>query len=128
AATTEPLREAPASGALREALYPPPPVLTLALPPLRDRDDDAVFLARHFLVRACADYGLPAKTLTADALEAIRNHPWPGNVRQLSNVIERTALLTDASALTAAHLALPVETTSRAATVGPARQGAAKSV
>src|SRR5262245_61274283 len=128
AATNENLSEATASGAFREDLYHRLAVLTLTLPPLRERDDDAVFLARHFLDRACADYGLAAKTLTADALQAIRSYAWPGNVRQLSNVIERTALLTDASALTAAHLALPVEAPSRTTAKGSsAYQGGAKS-
>jgi transcriptional regulator with AAA-type ATPase domain/predicted ATPase len=113
AATNENLSEATAGGSFREDLYHRLAVLTLTLPPLRERDDDAVFLARHFLTRACADYGLPPKTLTADALEAIRMYAWPGNVRQVGNVIERTALLTEASALTAAHLALPADDRSR---------------
>ena len=115
AATNENLSEATAAGSFREDLYHRLAVLTLTMPPLRERDDDAAFLAHHFLVRACADYGLPPKTLTEDALEAVRAHPWPGNIRQLSNVIERAALLTDAPALTAAHLALPPHDRSRAA-------------
>ena len=122
AATNENLSDATASGTFREDLYHRLAVLTLTLPPLRDRDDDVVFLARHFLTRACADYGLAPKTLTADALEAMRAYAWPGNVRELSNVIERTALLTDAPALTAAHLALPAHTRSEAAT-GPDAAG-----
>jgi DNA-binding NtrC family response regulator/predicted ATPase len=128
AATNENLIEATGSGRFREDLYHRLAVLTLTLPPLRERDDDAAFLAHHFLGRACADYGLPAKTLTADAIGAIRSHSWPGNVRQLSNVIERTALLTDAPALTAAHLELPIETPSpTAARVGAARQAEPRS-
>ena len=113
AATNENLSEAIAGGSFREDLYHRLAVLTLTLPPLRERDDDAVFLARHFLTRACADYGLPPKTLAADAVEAIRMYAWPGNVRQVGNVIERTALLTEAFALTAAHLALPTDDRSR---------------
>ena len=71
-----------------------------------ERRADIVLLAEHFLARACADYGLPAKTLEADARQALLDYPWPGNVRELSNVMERVVLLTESPAVTANMLAL----------------------
>src|SRR5262249_16640520 len=60
----------------------------------------------HFLARACEDYSLASKTLAADARAALLAYPWPGNVRQLANVMERAALFTDAQAVTADALGL----------------------
>jgi predicted ATPase len=107
AATNEDLGEALSSRRFRPDLYHRLSVLTLDLPPLRDRIDDVLGLARHFLSRACAEYGLPELSLSADARAALRAYAWPGNVRELINVIERAALLSDTDVLTAAHLALP---------------------
>ena len=90
----------------REDLYHRLAVLTITLPPLRERDDDVLLLAERFLANVCAEYGLPAKTLSADARERLAAYAWPGNVRELGNVIERAALLADASAVTARHLEL----------------------
>src|SRR5262249_7832519 len=82
------------------------PVLPLRLPPLRERGDDIVLLAEHFLARSCEDYGLPTKTLTPDACVALQAFPWPGNVRQLANVMERAALFTDSTTVDADALGL----------------------
>jgi DNA-binding NtrC family response regulator/tetratricopeptide (TPR) repeat protein len=90
----------------REDLYHRLAVFTLRLPPLRERDRDVLMLAERLLARVCADYGLPAKTLAADARERLMAHPWPGNVRELSNVIERAALLAEEPIITGEHLEL----------------------
>jgi transcriptional regulator with AAA-type ATPase domain/tetratricopeptide (TPR) repeat protein len=90
----------------REDLYHRLAVLTLRLPPLRERDGDILLLAERFLARVCADYGLPAKHLAADARARLMAYPWPGNVRELSNVIERAALLAEESVITWEHLGL----------------------
>src|SRR5688572_13309555 len=79
----------------REDLYHRLAVVTLTLPPLRERGSDIVVLAEAFLERACREYGLPPKTLDTDARARLRAYPWPGNVRELVNVMERVALLTD---------------------------------
>src|SRR5262249_26745385 len=63
-------------------------------------------LAEHYLGRACADYGMPAKTLAADASAALLAYPWPGNVRELANLMERVALLSSDPAVTADALGL----------------------
>ena len=90
----------------REDLYHRLAVVTINLPPLCQRDDDAVELAEHFLARACADYRLPAKSLALDARALIRAYRWPGNIRELANAMERVAVLTEASHVTAAMLGL----------------------
>jgi DNA-binding NtrC family response regulator/tetratricopeptide (TPR) repeat protein len=106
AATSENLDEAMRARRFREDLYHRLAVITLRLPPLRERGEDVVLLAEHFLARACEDYGLAAKTLTPEADAALRAYAWPGNVRELANVMERVALLTDATAVGAPALGL----------------------
>ena len=81
AATSEDLEAAVESGRFRRDLYHRLAVLTLRLPPLRDRGADVLVLAEHFLARACRDYNLPRKTLGEDARAALRAQPWPGIVR-----------------------------------------------
>ena len=111
AATNEDLLAAVQARRFREDLYHRLAVLTLHLPPLRERRDDIPALAEHFLTRACADYGLPPKTLTPTASAALLAYRWPGNVRELANVMERAALLTSAQHMTVQMLGLPSATT-----------------
>src|SRR5688572_28764251 len=92
-ATNEDLRVRMRDRRFREDLYHRLAILTVTLPPLRQRGGDITTLAEHFLERTCAEYGIPRKPLTADARAALLTHPWPGNVRELSNVIERAVLL-----------------------------------
>jgi len=92
----------------REDLYHRLAVLTLSLPPIRERGEDIAILAEHYLARACADYGLPPKTISRAARAQLTTFPWPGNVRQLANVMERVALLGDAREVTPEMLALPL--------------------
>ena len=80
--------------------------MTLRLPPLRERGKDILTLAEHFLAHTCTEYGLAPKTLTDDARAALVAYRWPGNVREVANVMERVALLTDAPVLTADRLEL----------------------
>jgi transcriptional regulator with AAA-type ATPase domain/tetratricopeptide (TPR) repeat protein len=106
-ATNEDLRAAIRERRFREDLYHRLAVLTLSLPPLRARGDDVLLLAEHYLGRACADYGVSAKTLAADARGALRAYGWPGNVRELANLMERVALLSSDTDVTADVLGLP---------------------
>jgi DNA-binding NtrC family response regulator/tetratricopeptide (TPR) repeat protein len=106
-ATNEDLATITRQGRFREDLYHRLAVLTVALPPLRERGSDTLLLAEHFLIRACTDYGLPSKGLAPDAREALLAYPWPGNIRELANVMERVALLAEASLVTADLLGLP---------------------
>ncbi|MGH7320894.1 MAG: sigma 54-interacting transcriptional regulator [Candidatus Rokuibacteriota bacterium] len=91
----------------REDLYHRLAVVTLRLPPLRERGEDVLLLGEHFLTRACADYSLPPKTFAPDARAALLAYRWPGNVREVANVMERVALLSEASLVTAEMLTLP---------------------
>jgi DNA-binding NtrC family response regulator len=106
AASNEDLAAAARARRFREDLFHRLAVLTLWLPPLRERGRDVVLLAERFLARACADYDLPPKTFDRGAQAALLAHPWPGNIRELGNVIERVALLADGLVVTAAMLGL----------------------
>src|SRR5882762_10383501 len=106
-ATNEDLKAAIQRRRFREDLYHRLAVLSLTLPPLRQRAGDVLTLAEHFLSRACADYGMPPKTLTADARAALLAYAWPGNVRELGNLMERVALLSSELQVRAGALGLP---------------------
>jgi transcriptional regulator with GAF, ATPase, and Fis domain len=77
----------------REDLYHRLAVVTFLLPPLRDRGQDILLLAEHFLARTCREYGLAERTLDAPAKAALLAHQWPGNIRELANVMERASCL-----------------------------------
>ena len=106
AATSEDLEAGLRKRRFREDLYHRLAVVTLHVPPLRERGRDVMLLAEHFMRRACADYGLPAKTFTPRALSRLTRHRWPGNIRELGNVIERVALLSEVSTVDADALGL----------------------
>src|SRR5213592_1239635 len=105
-ATSEELKAGARRRGFREELYHWLAVVTLRLPPLRERGKDILTLAEHFLAHTCTEYGLAPKTLAEDARAALVAYRWPGNVREVANVMERAALLTDASFLTANKLEL----------------------
>ncbi len=106
AAANEDLRALVRDGAFREDLYFRLAVVPIRLPPLRERGEDALLLARHFLARLARTYGVPAPELSRDALRTIERHPWPGNVRELKNAIERGLLLAGGEPIGPEHLAL----------------------
>src|SRR5438093_3747065 len=99
-ATSENLAVASRERRFREDLYHRLSVLTLQLPPLRERGEDIVLLATHFLACACADYRLPSKAFTGETRSALLAYRWPGNIRELANVMERVALLSDSPSVT----------------------------
>jgi two-component system nitrogen regulation response regulator GlnG len=92
AATHRDLRQAIRQGLFREDLFYRLNVVPIRLPPLRERTEDVGLLARHFLDRAAAG-GLPAKVLDSAAIERLRRHSWPGNVREIENLMRRLAAL-----------------------------------
>jgi transcriptional regulator with AAA-type ATPase domain/tetratricopeptide (TPR) repeat protein len=100
------LRAAILERRFREDLYQRLAGLTLSLPPLRERGDDVIMLAEHYLARASADFSLPPRTLTTEAKARLLGYRWPGNVRELANLMERAALLSDTPQVTAAVLDL----------------------
>src|SRR6266508_2918497 len=114
-ATNADLSKAGHERVFREDLYHRLAVLTLSLPPLRERGRDVLLLAERFLARACADYGLPPKTFSPEAQARLLEHTWPGNVRELGNMAERVALLAEGGVVSADVLKGP----STAATPAP---------
>ncbi|HEV8310360.1 MAG TPA: sigma 54-interacting transcriptional regulator, partial [Methylomirabilota bacterium] len=105
-AASEDLARARHARHFHEALYHRLSVLTFCLPPLRERGDDVLLLARHFLDRVCREYGMPPTTFAPGVEAALRAHPWPGNVRELGNAIERAALLSGGGPVTVETLGL----------------------
>lgn len=92
-ATNEDLAEAVRAGRFRQDLYYRINVITIELPPLRERVADIPLLAQHFLARTAADAGKKSAAFTEEALSALARYSWPGNVRELQNVVERAVLL-----------------------------------
>ncbi len=94
AATNRNLHEEIAAGRFREDLYYRLNVVPLRMPSLKERRDDVVSLARHFLKRAADAMGLPSRSLSDEALAVLQSNLWPGNVRQLRNVMEWLLIMT----------------------------------
>jgi two-component system response regulator GlrR len=94
-------------GLFRQDLFYRLNILSLHLPPLRERREDVGELARHFLRRLSQQYKRPGCCLSAAALGRLLAHDWPGNVRELSHVLERAVLLAGGPVLTAADIDLP---------------------
>jgi len=90
----------------RRDLYFRLAVILLRLPPLRERGDDVLLLADHYLHRLAAKYGKDVRRISAEAQHQMLSYPWPGNVRELSHVIERAVLWSRGQELTPEHLAL----------------------
>jgi tetratricopeptide (TPR) repeat protein len=103
-ATNADLKAAVRARRFREDLYHRLAVLTVDLPPLRARGRDVLLLAERFLARACAEYELSPKRLDSGAQARLLAYEWPGNIRELGNVIERAAVFTDTAVVTAESL------------------------
>ena len=106
-ATNKDLRAAVAGKTFREDLYFRISAVPITIPPLRDRGDDVLLLAEHFLERFRREFRKPALVLTKDARARILTYSWPGNVRELQNAIERSAILASGPEIDAATLQLP---------------------
>ncbi|MBK5943662.1 sigma 54-interacting transcriptional regulator [Halorhodospira halophila] len=98
-ATHRDLEAARADGSFREDLYFRLAVVTLALPALTERREDIPLLARHFLTEATRRHGRPVEDLSPEAIEVLVQADWPGNVRQLQNVIEQCVALSTSEIL-----------------------------
>ncbi len=95
AATNRDLRQLVAAGSFREDLFYRLNVITLEMPPLRRRPEDIIPTAQYFLDQISRTGGVPRRDLTLPAREALVAHSWPGNLRELRNVIERAAILAE---------------------------------
>lgn len=99
AATNRDLEAEVAAGRFREDLYYRLSVFPIELPPLRDRAQDVGLLAAHFLESICSDLGRDPLSLTQQQTSMLQKHQWPGNIRELRNVIERAVILTKGARL-----------------------------
>ncbi len=106
AATNADLKGNIQSGKFREDLYYRLAVVTISLPPLRERGEDAKLLAQIFLQRFATENGKTNLTFQPDALRALTRHTWPGNIRELENRVKRAVIMADGKRITAADLEL----------------------
>ena len=115
-ATHRPLETLIAEGRFREDLYFRLNVYPVELPALRQRGEDVLLLASHFLAQAARRFGRSVNAFSPDATRQLLTHPWPGNVRELRNVVDRAVILADADTVT--HLDLPERAQERGAPMG----------
>ncbi len=110
-ATHRALDKLTAEGRFREDLYWRLKVVPIELPPLRARREDIRDLAHFFLTKFAAAYGRPPQTLTEGAFQLLEHHTWPGNIRELENLIERLVVVCDASVIDESLLPLDISVT-----------------
>jgi transcriptional regulator with GAF, ATPase, and Fis domain len=109
AATNRDLQAAMQENLFRQDLYYRLNVLTLQLPPLRERGDDVLVLARHFLSRFAEEYGSALTGFTSEAEALLKSYHWPGNVRELKHTLERVVLLAGGNIATDKAIAEAIE-------------------
>lgn len=97
AATNKDLLKEIEQNNFRMDLYHRLSVILIHVPPLNDRTDDIPLIAKSFLEEICSDYGMPVKEVTPDAMKALQQLNWTGNIRELHNMIERLIILSDKS-------------------------------
>ncbi len=104
AATNKDLEDEIRLGAFRQDLYYRLNVLPFHVPPLRERKEDVPLLVKHFLTYFCNKEGRPPKTMEPAALDALMDYGWPGNIRELKNLLERLVIMTQGEMITCADL------------------------
>ncbi len=109
AATNKVLEDEIARGAFREDLYYRLNVVSIRLPPLRERGDDVAVIARYFLQRHAKEYGSRARSFAPAAVVAMRKYRWPGNIRELENRVKKAVVLAEGPLVTAQDLDLRPE-------------------
>ncbi len=106
-ATNKNLQAAIAEKTFREDLFFRISAVPITIPPLRERGDDVLFLAEHFLERFRREFRKPSLALSEESRVLLQTYSWPGNVRELQNAIERAAILSNDSEISSASLQLP---------------------
>jgi two-component system, NtrC family, response regulator len=109
AATNRDIKRETTEGRFRDDLYYRLVVVTISIPPLRDRLEDLSLFATHFLERFSAEYKVRARAFSSEALTAMRAYGWPGNVRELENRIKRAIIMAQGRRITPADLDLPTK-------------------
>ncbi len=120
AATNRDLRRAVEDGSFREDLFYRLNVLTIELPPLRDRGDDVILLAEHFVKEYCRKYNKKPRRLSSKTRELLKGYRWPGNVRELKNAIERGILLGEGDTVLPEDVSVSIRSYT---TLGESREG-----
>jgi DNA-binding NtrC family response regulator len=118
AATNKDLRTAADKGEFRSDLFFRLAVFPIDIPPLRERGDDIILLARHFAAELGKELRGREATLSESSVQALRAHRWPGNVRELENTIERACILADSAGLQPKDLGLHADTSREATAFG----------
>ncbi len=119
-ATHKKLAELVEAGEFRQDLYYRINVIELNVPPLRERADDIALLVEHFLAKKSVEFGVAVPRLTDDALAALLNYAFPGNVRELENILERALTLCENDQIRVADLRLPEGPRAASASAAPA--------
>ncbi len=110
AATNKNLEEEVKQGKFREDLLFRLNVVPLYLPPLRERKEDIAVLIEHFTALYCKENGFRPKTFSPEAMQRLREHHWPGNIRELRNTVERMVIMTPSEQICAGDLPLSLQT------------------
>jgi Nif-specific regulatory protein len=110
AATNKNIEQAIAQGTFREDLFHRLNVFTIFIPPLRERKPDVLLLADHFLERFASEHGKDIRRISTPAIDMLAAYHWPGNARELQNVIERAVLVCDGHVIHAHHLPPTLQT------------------
>lgn len=126
AATNRNLEDAVRNNEFREDLFYRLNVVMLRLPPLRDRQNDVVLIARFLVSEICKEMNVPLKEFAADAIAAMKKYPWPGNIRQLENRLKKAVVLADSHILTAEDLDLPPEVLTETVSLADAKENFAR--
>ena len=114
AATNRDLHEMSQQGRFRQDLYYRLNVMSVAMPPLRERAGDMLLLAKHFAAQTSRRYGLASANFTPEAINMMQTYTWPGNVRELKHQVSRAILLCHNGQVTDIDLALPMQRTAEA--------------
>lgn len=114
AATNRDLHEMSQLGRFRQDLYYRLNVMSVAMPPLRERGGDMLLLAKHFAAQTSRRYGLASANFTPEAINMMQTYTWPGNVRELKHQVSRAILLCHHGQVTDIDLALPMQRTAEA--------------
>ncbi|MCX7634384.1 MAG: sigma 54-interacting transcriptional regulator, partial [Syntrophales bacterium] len=110
AATNRPLEQCVAQGQFRSDLYYRLSVFPIYLPPLKDRGNDIILLADHFVIKYAKELNKPVNKISTAVIDAFLSHHWPGNVRELENCIERAVLLAEGDTIETVHLPPSLQT------------------
>ncbi len=117
AATNKDLEQAIAQGSFREDLFYRLNVFSIFIPPLRERKPDILLLADHFLERFASEHGKDIRRISTPAIDMLTAYHWPGNARELQNVIERAVLVCDGHVVHAHHLPPTLQTAEASGTI-----------